>query len=479
MALDLTLKFDKTDLLYQEDALFTFVLTNSGSQPVKIRDPKVEHSTLQLRVVNAKTGIQTLYRKPVAEGATPLDEMPFAPRASVDAALTLLWLAPLEPGDYEVSAIFLYNQEKEQAESAAVKVKVRPTTPAGLVLDSVQPSVLYAFWVNVGGDAPELVRTRLDILPNGGVRDLLRIGPVGVRTSVSSSRGPNKAVVNSHWLAWLEGKTLKYQHVDKKLGPSAVKSIDLPFREAQVVAPLSSSVPTNITIRPSGSALVWMGDRDQRISQLLSIPLNPDGTGQASKADLPGPAPTWLASVQRSDKKKIALFVQAAAGTVSLSEIPWPDTPGGSVRKLGEWKGEFVGAGVTLGFDDALHGSIFVRTGVEAHRDLERIDFEEDPKGTFTSKVVGRISGDPEDSFAKAIVRVSAQGVVVALLQTFKKNWFLYDGKASVALPPLLMKTPYPLDVAFMGGTDPILVVGGKDAGLKLTKPDGSPLPTF
>jgi hypothetical protein len=74
---------------------------------------------------------------------------------------------------------------------------------------------------------------------------------------------------------------------------------------------------------------------------------------------------------------------------------------------------------------------------------------------------------------------VSAQGVVVALLQTFKKNWFLYDGKASVALPPLLMKTPYPLDVAFMGGTDPILVVGGKDAGLKLTKPDGSPLPTF
>jgi hypothetical protein len=477
MALDIIFKIDKTDLLYQEDALFTFALTNSGAKPVQIRNPKIEHSTLQLRVINVKTGVQTLYRKPVPGGAMPLREEPLAPRATVDAALSLLWLAPLEPGDYEISAIFLYTKETEQTESAAVKVKVRPTTPAGLVLDSVQTTVLHAFWVNVGGDSPELVRTRLDILPGGGVGDLLHVGPVGLRTSPVASKGPNMAVVNCHWLAWLEGKSLKFQHIDKKLGASALKSVDLPFKEAKIVAPLSSSVQTNINIRPSGAVLVWMGDREQRISQLLSIPLNPDGTGQASKADLPGPAPMWLGSFQRTDKKKIALVVQAASGMVSLSEVPWPDTPGAVVRKLGEWKGEFVAAGMTLGFDDVLHGSIFVRTGVEAHQDLERIDFAEDPKGAFTSKVVGRITADPDDAFTKAFVRVSESGLVVALLQTFKGNWVLYDGKSPAALPPLVAKSPFPLDVAFMGGKKPILVVGGKDAGLKLMNPDGSPLP--
>jgi hypothetical protein len=54
---------------------------------------------------------------------------------------------------------------------------------------------------------------------------------------------------------------------------------------------------------------------------------------------------------------------------------------------------------------------------------------------------------------------------------------FLDAGKGPSPLPGALSTTKYPIDLIFQSEQEPLLVVGGRDAGLKLLRADGSPLP--
>jgi hypothetical protein len=149
----------------------------------------------------------------------------------------------------------------------------------------------------------------------------------------------------------------------------------------------------------------------------------------------------------------------------------------GSLKKLAEWKGEFVDLGYALEFSDVLHGSVLLRTGVEAHNDLDRIDFDLDPKDGFSGKAPVRISIDPKDPVQRGIVRLSNGGGVAALLRGGSGAWSIYDGESVAPLPEPLKTTEFPLDVCFLNNSTPILLVGGKEAGFRVLTAGGDPLP--
>jgi hypothetical protein len=180
-----------------------------------------------------------------------------------------------------------------------------------------------------------------------------------------------------------------------------------------------------------------------------------------------------MASFVRADSKRLALIAQASGGKLSLSEIPWPGTAG-SLRKLGEWKGEFVGAGITLDGENKLRGMLLLRAGPDLP--LERLPFEINAKGDFAARPPEKLAPDFVGPVGRAIVRVSAEGVGAALLQDPQGPWSLFDGEKVAPLGGPFASAVSPLDIGFNDEGKPVLFSGGKDLGVRILNPDGSPL---
>lgn len=474
MPLEVKLAFPTTDLLYQEDVQFTLTLSNPGPDALKVADPATLHSTLILKITNVKTGVETTYAVPKGEGRRPpAPEKPLPPKKSMEASLSLQWLAYLSPGEYEVRASYAYNPGAERAESAPVRLKVRPTTPKNLVLDSTQLDVPVGFWVDLGQDEPRIVRTRFDIPGAGTVRSLVRVAKGGLRTAAVPSRPPNGEWMDAHWAAWTDGNELFAAHVDPAAGASTPVKAALPAGDCSVVHPLYTEPASEG--RPGGALLLLVTTKGKDGFRLVPYTLAVDRVAAGAPLELPGPAPSWVGSYTRADKKRLALYAQSKAGVVTLSSVPWP---AGAPKKLGEFKGEFAGAAFTADVEsDLLRGVVLTRLGLAEHAALERTDFELGADETFSPKAVGRINAPLGDHFTEAAPRVSRSGTVAALLKDQKGQWHLYDGTAASLLPDPYRTTPYPLDLAFKGEDDPVLLAGFKDAGFRVVLPNGQPLP--
>jgi hypothetical protein len=286
------------------------------------------------------------------------------------------------------------------------------------------------------------------------------VGKAGLRTLPAISLAKNPEACAHHWVAWIEGSELKSAHVHESQGTTPLRTTPIQAAELRLVAPLHTDPVPDDGSRPNGGALLWMGERDRQDSQLLSIKLTPDAATALARSPLPAPKPAWMASFVRADSKRLALIAQASGGKLSLSEIPWPGTAG-SLRKLGEWKGEFVGAGITLDGENKLRGMLLLRAGPDLP--LERLPFE-----INAPDFVGPVG--------RAIVRVSAEGVGAALLQDPQGPWSLFDGEKVAPLGGPFASAVSPLDIGFNDEGKPVLFSGGKDLGVRILNPDGSPL---
>lgn len=477
MALEAKFTVTTTTLRFQEDSVCTFKVTNTGRDPVPVVDAGMMPHDIRLRTVNVKTGAERIYKHIPPGGSLPSDEPPLAPGRSIQIGAMLLDLPrELEPGEYDISMACPYARETALAESPPVRVKIRGTTPRNLTIEGTGAMVLFGTWVNVAEDPPEIVRSQFNVLPGGRARDFRPLAKATLAAAPLLSVPANRTVCRHHYVAWRDKGEIRFFHHHETLGTSPVRSIRLPDVEVRIAAPLHSDPPPDNGGRPAGAFLIWMADSGKGDPQLQAVKLTEAGATAQARSPLPGPKPAFLGSFARSDGRRMALVVQATAGSVSLSLVPWPGVSGSS-KKLGEWKGEFVDLGYSMEYSDVLHGSILVRAGVEAHNDLERVDFDLDPKDAFEAKAAVRLSNDPKDPVQRAIVRVSGRGAVVALLRAASGTWSLYDGDAVSPLPGSIRTTEFPLDVCFQDDRTPILLVGAKDLGIRALTTSGEPLP--
>jgi hypothetical protein len=478
MPLDVKFTVKSTNLRFQEDSLAEAVLTNTGRDPLLIANPIMAPELLRLKVVNIKTGVETVFQRKKKGGSMPSIERPLGPGKAYEHDLMLLDLpGELDPGEYDVTLGCTYNKGADSAESAPVRVKIRGTTPRNLGIEGTAKKVFFGAWVNLGEDGPEIVRMRFDVVKGGGARDLrpLAKSTHNVRPVVSTP--PNGQASAHTYVAWVDGAEIKFLQLHETDGLSPVRSISLPGGESRIVGPLHSDPTPDTDARPDGGLLLWMGEKDKAESQLQSLKLSESGAKPQARVPLPGPKPVQLGSFVRADGRRMALIVQAAGGKFTVSVIPWPGMAG-ALKKLGEWKGEFLSLGYAMDGGDVLHGSMFFRTGIEPHDDLDRIDFDLDGKDGFTAKAPVRITIDPQDPVEHALVRVSDQGGIAALLKG-PAGWSIYDGQSPAAAPLAepLKSSNYPLDLGFLNDSTPIVIAARKDFGFHLHMADGSPIP--
>jgi hypothetical protein len=478
MSLEVKFAVTNANLRLQEDSPCSFKLTNTGREPLRVGNPVMTPTLPRLRVLNVKTGAEKIYQRALPAGAIEPIEGPLGPGKSYDYGMMLLDLPrELEPGEYDVSLGCRYNGGVDAAESSPVRVKIRPTTPRALAQDMSGHQVFFGAWVNLAEDPPEVVRMEFDVSRGGRAMDLRFAAKAHLHAVPVISAPPNNQSCRHHYVAWFEGAEIKFVHLHETQGPSNVRSIPMPGGEVRIVAPLHSDPTPDNDGRPSGAMLLWLGEKDKAESQLQALKLSDGGASAQARVPLAGPKPAWLGSYVRSDGRRMALMAQAAGGKVMLTLLPWPGVPG-AAKKLAEWKGEFVDAGVAQDRGDVLHGAILIRTGVEAHNDLDRVDFEIDPKDAFAQKKVERITIDPNDPVQRAVVRVSDQGEVAALLKSGSGAWSAYDGKAVLPLSDPQKPSPDPLDLGFMEDGTVIQLVGGKEAGVRLKTLRGGPMPS-
>jgi hypothetical protein len=463
MTLELTMTVDRTVLRYQEDANCSLGVTNQGQAPVTTVLPTIFNSEmLRLRTINVKTGLETVHAPPPPRPGhvyTPSAEQSVKPGQSYTFGMALSRLpGVLLPGTYEISAILLYNRKTEKAESPPVRVEIRPTTPRNLHYEDG-----CGVWVNVHADPPEVLLSTFVVGPGGGLSLLYPVGPAVLQAAPVFSQN-----TRHYWVAWTQGAELKFTHVHVERGASPLRSFPLSSPEDLVVAPLHSDPVPDDDSRPGGTLLLYRASGD-----LETLRLGLDKAVSLARAPIPGSRPLWISSFGRG---RSVLAVQADGDKVSLLESSWPDAANrpSISRKLGEWTGTFMGAGLGAGA-----GTILLRQLEGARLAWDRISFTLDARGAFTATTSQGPVSDAVDPF-EAAPRVRQGGVntVAALLRTSKGFWWVYDGDKTVPVPHDLRQALYPLDVEFFDARSLILIAGFREAGFHLRMADGNPLPT-
>ena len=482
MALDVKLTIEKTEFLFQESPRCLLTLTNSGKETIQISNPVTSLTMPVFKLTDGRTGEETVFQKKPSEWEEDIRE-PLPPGKSLERGFFLLdEIKIVAPGAYRLSVLYEYDAGKK-AESAPLKLNVLPATPKNLSLIGNGPwgsiAVQYGAWVNLAADPPQIMRTLFEALPGGGVRSSHAIAKAELEAKPVLSAPPNRSTAKSHWVGWLDENYLRFAHFDENMGPSPVGKFELPKLELEIISSLHSDPVTDTRVRPNAAALIWMGDPDGTRSGLQVVELSPNKATAGGTVNLPGARPGWIASFERSNGTPLALLAQSSGDKVVLSSLPWPDKERGGTlpAKLFEWRGKFAAAGATIDAADAILGAVLIWTG--KGETLELVSWSWDAKGSFAEGEKQKIEWEYGKKLDSAFVRVNSKGAPVAALRDGDGNWSGFTGEEKpVPLPGPYAQTKLPFDIAFLGGTEPVLIGGRNQMGFEMIKLDGSPLPT-
>jgi len=487
MALVLKLVIEGTVLLYQQDTTCTVTLSNSGPGLVKLMLPKMDPTMPIVRVVNVQTGAEERHhrsRKGVKVRDEPL-ELPA--KDSLEAEFSLWEIVPeLAPGEYEISVIWEYNNGEATAESNGVRIKVLPSTPKNLYrVNAVggRSGVSFGVWVDVASDPPRIFRGSFSLMNGGGLDEISTVCNAKVTSSPVLSAPAGRTPLQSHWIAWKDGSTLNYTHVDDEMGVLRSKETPLPEGEVEIVAPLYSDQVRDATERPDGGVLLCQSAPGGATFQLQTIVLTPKRARSLGVASLPGTRPRWMTSLFRSSEERWITYLQVDASRISLSMAPWPgekDKKYPGPTHLTDWTGGFLAAHATLDGENTIHGGILIWKAMEDEsRKLVLIPWAVSSTNAFALREEHVIDWEPAVSIREARIAVSDNGIPAALLCDEEENWHTYDGKGKVLpAPPAFQKSKQPLELGFLnGGGEPLLICGTVLMGFKIIRFDGSPLP--
>ncbi len=451
MNLRAELKVEREEILVQENPLLFLTVTNVGPEPVRIEDPQ---DGARFRVLDLRTGEESMPPK-ASRGIHGAPEIELAPGKNlVSCHSARTHLSIVEPGDYEVTAVLT-----GPTLSSPARIRVRPVVPRNLSLDTVQGGDSFGVWVDLASDPPRIVRSLFSVRMGGGVEESLPIAVAHSGAEPIPSLPPNGQDRMRHWVGWLEGRELRYTHVSRELGVAPTGRLEV--GDARLFAPLAADPVKDTRVRPSCWAVL------SRANRILLASLSVDGASIGPSLELEGPPLSWARVHTRSKGER---FVTGIQGT-SLQRIPWSPRQFERPQALHRWEGEFVAAGALLDLEDRVRGAVLLRRGDR----WACASWELDATDEF--RVTGEVDVPWESTLVRAQVRPGPAGTASILLRNEEGVWSLFDGATVRKLPAPACATRLPMEPAYLGPHEPVLIIAESRTGFRISRMDGRALP--
>ncbi len=454
------LRIEKGEVACRENPLCEVVLTNAGEGRVSIPHPQFQRRFPAFRILDRASGAETLH-EPAPVGPIPELFAFLEPHASVRLSCGLLDRVPaLSPGDYEVSAV-VPSDGPRRSESEFVRLKVRAVNPRNLALDTLATACPVGVWVNAAADPPEIVRSLFRALPGGGVSEIRALAKATLRARPAISLPTKGKDRCHHWIAWVEGRKVKFLFAPESEPPSEPREIALPGPRVEIAPPLFSE----------GAAIVWTGDEES--GALATLRLGPEGGEVATIEKLAGAAPLWMTNHVRSNGARTLALARATPSEVALEFVPWTNREIGKPARAAAWPGRFLAAGSTLGYDDAVHGALLLLHVESGKLRLEIVRWESDPRGKFAEIDRSPVEWNERMPLSEAGVFVNDDGTVAALLRTAEGAWLLHWAGTTRPAPAC----PFTPAAIFTPGGEPVLILPESGTGYRMVLATGKPLP--
>lgn len=439
----------------QEPILLEFALENLGASEVRMTSP-----IAAVRIVNRSTGKETLRPTPPAEPPRRAETI-LAPGQMLP--LPLYWSNQppvLLPGEYGISVISEYRETDQcvRVESPEITLKIAPTTPVHVLLDTVQGDVSNATWTTREG---EIRCGRFYFVPNGGVREATTIesGSSGIRPVLSSP--PNLSDRDSVWLAWQKGESLRFVHWDPEAGPGLAGSTPLSAPGTSLVMPL-------LAAGRADARVLTMTPHARELAVDLCVLALRNGQVQWGKPiTIAGGPPPWIRCQWPSSGQPFITYVQWLHDRVRLFSVAWPDT-NSSPELLAEWPGSFLACGTTFDFEDRIHGGTLIRG---SNGSLRRVTWLLEDPHVLREQSTLEIPWDPWRPVAGATIRMSSLGVAASLIADEDGRTHVYGEELTSLAPDV-----WPVEIGFLGDLRPILVCIEPGVGFRFVHIDGRPL---
>ncbi|MBI2900916.1 MAG: hypothetical protein HYY17_12085 [Planctomycetes bacterium] len=466
MSLHVELKSAKTDLLFQEDTEIELEFANRGGEPIFLLPPEYLGQVTPLRITEVRTGEERLYRR----AGRPRDrerESPLAPGKSVTGSFRLLGRIPEPaPGEYELSAFHEHGEDANRIESRPVRIKVHPTVPRNVALDTLQGEGMWGAWMNLGAQPPDVVLTLFDVAAGGGVSKVLPLAKATLHTRPVLSLPVNRGDRSRPWIAWIDGGAFVFLRVSPGSDPGR---IELPGSEAEIVPALY------VDAAGTATALVWLAEPGGRPSRFQIVHLAAGEARLGACGESVARRPAWAMSHSFSDGTRLLTTLDDSREGATLSSRAWSESRVGPVDPLAAWKTRPVTAGATLNLNDVLHGWVLMRE--EKTGRLELAGWKIDVERKFAEVDRQAVEWPLFEPIDRSLVRVTRTGAPAVLLCDVKGGWWFHYRGACRPLPEPMRTTRLPLDVAFMGGEEPVLVCAEAGRGFRLRMMNGRPLP--
>jgi len=483
MSLKIEFAIGKTTLLCQESPACKLLITNTGRDPVVLAPPVDNPDVPILRVTELKTGIETLHHGHPPHLGTVYAPLPGEKKIEHEFPFTTV-AEILLPANYDVSALVPYDGGLKRAESNTVHIRIIPVTPRDLALAYVYDgwsAVQYGVCVNAASDPPQIVRHQFHIMTGGGVKDARPVANAHLRAAPAISTTPNLDVSHAHWIAWLEDGALAFIHFDAETGSSPTGKWKPSEPEFAIIHPLASESLTQPGVFPPGAALLWVSDAARHLSVFQVVDFKADiKAAPGARWDAGGTRPAWMTNLFPSDGRRLVAYVHdAPAGSATLYLRPWP-RPGAPIEpsRLASWPGNCCGGGTLMLDDNTICGATLVRGPKRDGAKLQLIAWKVAPDGRFAEQERRNIPWGYDEPVSRAVIRLGPSGLPAALVANSSGNWSYFNPDGELKpLPAGLANSRLPLDLAFSGAADVVIIAGQVAQGFKVMKDDGEPLP--
>ena len=476
MALEITLKPDKTELRVQEDTLVRVVLRNGGGSPIEVVNPIQSVAWPVFKLLSKQSGVTETHRRKPSSPLT--SEIPMTLEAGKQFEWSF-WLRQVleiaRPGEYELTAEYEWNAGAGIARSAPVGLKLEASNVRWAALGNCQSPTqeeFFVFWVEAGG---QLLRTTVSNYDDPQVTETAALDKVDPSITPWPSISANKGNPMIAWLTWLEGgaqnPALKFRFVGLRQTEGKIFSMEMPRATIRIV-------PNPFMLdSQDGEVLLWMATAQPETAKLQLAVLERSGNCRPGAfLKLSSAAqPLWMQTAFPSGGERRAYLASREGESVRLKVTTWK--AGGEMTELKELAslpGRFVGAGLAVMPDDTTSGMLLSRPDDRPNTIL-MMPWGHKLDGTFRSGEPTSVAFEDAGRIDAAKVRVNVNyGVSVALKVTGQPWRLRAPGEDFKPIGGDAGQTLEPFYLFFNSLVEPLVLYSRPGMGFFFSTPSGA-----